>query len=243
MIGEHPAAVLPCRIRLWDTRSVPTSPANTPRTAPPLWALHILFLMTGTGTTLLGPILPLLMRTWHLHDAQAGVLLAAQFLGAFIGGISVGSHARRELLTASAASILGFACSRARRLARRRHARRAAGSAVAGFGIGHMVTANNIIGGRLPEDRRARTLTLLNLSWSLGAILSPILAAWLLPTVPLHTLLGVFAALFACAGVAVYANIDSPPPIAEAMQQQVLRATSSSSSAPCFCSTAAWRPA
>jgi FHS family glucose/mannose:H+ symporter-like MFS transporter len=195
---------------------VSSHPANAPRTTPPLWALHILFLMTGTGTTLLGPILPLLMRTWHLHDAQAGVLLAAQFLGAFAGGISVGSHARRELLTASAASILGFIVLALAASHTGGMPAALLALPVAGFGIGHMIAANNIIGGRLPEDRRARTLTLLNLSWSLGAILSPVLAAWLLPAVPLRTLLGCFAALFACAGVAVYARIESPPPVTEA---------------------------
>jgi len=192
--------------------------ASAPRTSPPLWALHILFLMTGTGTTFLGPILPLLSRTWHLHDAQAGVLLAAQFLGAFVGGISVGSHARRELLTASAACILGFGLLALATMHGGGMPIALLALPIAGFGIGHMVTANNIIGGQLPEGQRARTLTLLNLSWSLGAILSPILAAWLLPTVPLHTLLGIFAALFACAGCAVYAHIESPAPIAEAMR-------------------------
>ncbi len=200
---------------VWDTGRVSSRPIPAPRTAPPLWALHILFLMTGTGTTLLGPILPLLIRTWHLHDAQAGVLLAAQFLGAFLGGISVGSHPRRELLTASAASIFGFAVLAVA-------VSHAGGMPIAlpalligGFGIGHMITANNIIAGRLPEGQRARALTLLNLSWSIGAILSPVLAAWLLPMVPLPTLLGCFAALFACAGVAVYARIESPPPVTE----------------------------
>ena len=183
---------------------------------PPLWALHILFLMTGIGTTLVGPILPLLMRTWQIHDAQAGILFPAQFLGAFVGGITVGSHVRRELLTASAASVFGFillalAASHAGGM----HVALLA-LLIAGFGIGHMIAVNNIIGGQFPESQRARTLTLLNLSWSLGAILSPVLAAWLLPTVPLHTLLGVFAALFACAGCAVYIHIDSPPPAAEA---------------------------
>ena len=87
---------------------VSTRLASAPRTAPPLWALHILFLMTGTGTTMLGPLLPLLSRTWHLHDAQAGVLLAAQFFGAFLGGVTVGHNARRVLLRASAASACGL---------------------------------------------------------------------------------------------------------------------------------------
>jgi len=185
-------------------------PASVRQTTPPLWALHILFLMTGTGTTFLGPILPMLSQTWHLHDAQAGVLLACQFLGAFVGGISVGSHARRELLTASAACIAGFGLFALATMHPGGMPLALLALPIAGFGVGHMVTANNIIGGQFPEDQRARTLTLLNFSWSIGAILSPILAAWLLPTVPLHTLLGVFAGLFACAGIAVYANIHSP---------------------------------
>jgi len=194
---------------------VSSRPTSAQRTAPPLWALHILFLMTGTGTTMLGPILPVLSRTWNLHDAQAGVLLACQFMGAFAGGVSVSSHARRVLLTGSAASACGLAAFAFA-------STRAGGMPIAllalltaGFGIGHLVAATNIIGGQFPAAQRARTLTLLNLSWSLGAILSPVLAAWLLPAVPLHTLLGVFAALFACAGCAVYAHIDSPDPVAE----------------------------
>jgi MFS transporter, FHS family, glucose/mannose:H+ symporter len=194
---------------------MPSSATAISRHVPPLWALHILFLMTGIGTTLVGPILPLLMRTWQMHDAQAGILFPAQFLGAFIGGITVGSHVRRELLTASAAGVFGFILLAAAASHGGGMHLALLALLIAGFGIGHMIAVNNIIGGQFPESHRARTLTLLNLSWSLGAILSPVLAAWLLPTVPLHTLLGVFAALFACAGCAVYIHIDSPPPVTE----------------------------
>jgi fucose permease len=181
--------------------------------------LHILFLMTGTGTTMLGPLLPVLMRTWQLHDSQAGALLAAQFLGAFAGGISVGSHVRRSLLTGSLAATAGLAAFALT-------STRAAGMPIAlvalllaGFGIGHMIASNNIIGSRFPAERRARTLTLLNLSWSLGAILSPILAAWLLPVVSLPNLLGAFAALFALAGCAVYLRLSSQPNAAAAGEE------------------------
>lgn len=192
--------------------ALPSAPAaRAPAHTPPLWALHILFLMTGTGTTMLGPILPLLMRTWQIHDSQAGALLAAQFIGAFAGGMSVGSHVRRVLLTASTAAACGLALFAAA-------VTRSGGMPVAlvalllaGFGIGHMIAANNIIGSQFPADRRARTLTLLNLSWSLGAILSPVLAAGLLPHLSLPVLLTSFAALFVCAGVAVNAHLASPP--------------------------------
>ncbi|HEY0307712.1 MAG TPA: MFS transporter [Acidobacteriaceae bacterium] len=189
---------------------MPPTPAAA-RTTPPLWALHLLFLMTGTGTTMLGPILPVLMRTWQLHDSQAGALLAAQFLGAFMGGASVGSNVRRSLLTASAAAAAGLGVFALASSHSGGMPLSMAALLLAGFGIGHMIASNNIIGSHFPAERRARTLTLLNLSWSLGAILSPILAAWLLPHLPLHLLLGVFAALFACAGCAVYVRLPAPP--------------------------------
>jgi len=168
---------------------------------------------------MLGPILPVLMHTWHLHDSQAGALLAAQFLGSFMGGMSVGSHVRRALLTASSAAAIGLGVfalasshSGAMPIA-------IAALLLAGFGIGHMITSNNIIGSQFPAERRARTLTLLNLSWSLGAILSPILAAWLLPHMPLRLLLGAFSSLFALTGCAIYARL-TPPPDAAATREE-----------------------
>ena len=195
---------------MWDTREVSARLASPSRTTPPLWALHILFLMTGAGTTMLGPILPVLSRTWHLHDAQAGVLLAAQFFGAFLGGVTVGHNARLVLLRASAASACGLAVFAWTTTHSGGMPIALGALLLAGFGIGHMVAATNIIGGQLPAERRGRNLSLLNFSWSIGAILSPILAATLLPVLPLHVLLGTLALLFACAGLAVYIHIEHP---------------------------------
>jgi hypothetical protein len=39
----------------------------------------------GVGATMLGPILPMLSRTWSLNDADAGTLLACEFVGGFCG--------------------------------------------------------------------------------------------------------------------------------------------------------------
>src|SRR5271168_1605548 len=49
---------------------------------------HLGFVLTGVVNTLLGPILPIITRTWHLDDAQAGRLFAAQFLGAILGTLA-----------------------------------------------------------------------------------------------------------------------------------------------------------
>jgi fucose permease len=145
-----------------------------------------------------------------LHDADAGVLLAAQFFGAFLGGLTVGHNARRVLLRAAATSACGLAAF-AWATTRGGGMPVALGALLlAGYGIGHMVAATNIIGGQLPADRRGRNLSLLNFSWSIGAILSPVLAAWLLPSIPLAWLLGTLALLFACAGVSVFVHIDHP---------------------------------
>jgi fucose permease len=166
--------------------------------------------MTGTGTTMLGPILPVLSGTWHLHDAQAGTLLAAQFFGAFLGGVTVGHNARRVLLRAATTSACGLAAFAWSTTHANGMMLAIAALLLAGFGIGHMVAATNIIGGQLPADHRGRNLSLLNFSWSIGAILSPVLAASVLPFVPLQYLLGTLALLFTCAGLAVYLHLDHP---------------------------------
>ena len=152
-------------------------------------------MLTGLATALLGPILPLLSLHWRLQDQQSGVLLLAQFCGAFTGGLTVSKHLRRSLTLGLAAGALGFA-----------------GFAVApglpiacialyigGWGAGQVITAGNIVAGRRYGARRGSALALLNFSWSFGAMLSPLLAAWLTPQFALRTLILSFAACFAVA--------------------------------------------
>src|SRR5690606_33461718 len=44
--------------------------------------LHAGFVLAGMGTTLLGPVIPILTAAWGLDDREAGRLFAAQFGGA-----------------------------------------------------------------------------------------------------------------------------------------------------------------
>lgn len=169
------------------------------RQAPSTAVLYYSFILTGLGTALLGPILPALARGWHLRDEQSGLLLLAQFCGSFAGGITVSGRLRRSLLVGSGAAAVGFAVfSMAPGLAGA-----CAGLLVGGFGLGRGITATNILAGRRFTEKKASRLAMLNFFWSFGAMLAPLLAAWLLPRVPLRELLVGFAAMLTLAFAAL----------------------------------------
>jgi MFS transporter, FHS family, glucose/mannose:H+ symporter len=168
-------------LRQQSARELPTAPL-----------LHLALLLTGLATALLGPILPLLSRHWHLQDQQSGLLLAAQFLGAFTGGLTVSKRLRRSLvlgLASAAVGFTGFAMASALVPA-------CVLLFLAGWGVGQCLTACNIIAGRRYSTRRGSAMALLNFSWSVGAMLSPLLAAWLTPRFPLRHLIEGFAGCF-----------------------------------------------
>jgi fucose permease len=154
--------------------------------------MHYGLLLAGLGTAMLGPILPLLATQWTMLDAQSGLLMAAKFCGAFLGGVTVSRRLRRSLLIGMVAGLAGFS-----------------GFAFApgmtagcgclflgGFGIGQIITSINILAGRRFTKHRGSALSLLNFSFSLGAMLSALLAAWLLPRFLLRNILIGFAAMF-----------------------------------------------
>lgn len=176
--------------------------------------MHFGFLLTGLGTALLGPILPLLTRQWHLLDAQSGLLLLAQFCGSFSGGVSVSQHLRRSLLTGLGAAAVGFGIfATAPGLATA-----CIGLFVGGFGLGQIIASTNILAGRRYTEHRGSALALLNFSWSFGAMLSPLLAAWLLPRFALRGMLECFAALFLIAALGMAIEIARTPEEIEAAQ-------------------------
>ncbi|WP_229739329.1 MFS transporter [Edaphobacter dinghuensis] len=177
--------------------------AERRKVSPSSGLMHVGFVLTGLGTALLGPILPLLTRQWHLQDAQSGLLLLAQFCGSFTGGVSVSRHLRRSLLTGLSSAAVGFGLFAV-----------APGLVVAcvglfagGFGLGQIIASTNILAGRRYTEHRGSALALLNFSWSFGAMLSPLLAAWLLPRFALRGMLECFAAFFMATALAVAAEM------------------------------------
>lgn len=161
--------------------------------------MHFGLMLAGLGTALLGPILPVLASQWEMLDSQSGLLMMAKFCGAFLGGVTVSGKLRRSLLVGLCAGAIGFggfAVAPSMRAG-------GVGLFVGGFGLGQIITSVNILAGRRFTAHRGSALSMLNFSFSLGAMLSALLAAWLLPRFALRGLLEIFAALFA-AGMVVF---------------------------------------
>jgi fucose permease len=177
---------------------VPLTPQSESPTAGPsaLW-LAVGFLLAGLGTVLLGPILPTLAHNWHLDDQQSGILLAAKFLGAFLGGVLVPSRLRLGILRGMAACCLGFGafalCSSLWP--------GALALFVGGFGLGQIIASTNILAGRRYTAHTGSALALLNFFWSLGAVACGLLAALLFPRFTLQGPILTFAALFLATGL------------------------------------------
>jgi fucose permease len=165
--------------------------------------MHFGLVLAGLGTALLGPILPLLARQWGMPDSQSGLLMMAKFCGAFLGGVTVSGRLRWSLLVgmmAGAVGFGGFAIAPSMSVG-------CACLFVGGFGLGQIITSVNILAGRRFTAHRGSALAMLNFSFSLGAMLSALLAAWLLPRFALRGLLEGFAMLFAVGVVALIAQM------------------------------------
>src|SRR5207302_7105262 len=74
-----------------------TASSNS-RLSPQLLALlYLEFVLTGAVTTLLGPLLPILVKRCAMSDADAGSLVAAQFTGHFVGALFANRNLRTSI--------------------------------------------------------------------------------------------------------------------------------------------------
>ena len=184
------------------------SPKQSPST---LW-MHFGFILTGMGTVLLGPILPLLAKQWNLNDSRLGLLIAAQMLGAFIGGVTTSRNLRRALYLGCLCCFVGYA---GLALAVSRTYTLADGCLsllFAGYGLGQLITAINLIAGRRHTTNRGSALSLLNFSWALGAVLWTFFIATAALRFPLSTVLATLAAAFVILGVVLIFQLASHRP-------------------------------
>jgi FHS family glucose/mannose:H+ symporter-like MFS transporter len=171
------------------------------------------FLLAGLGTVLLGPILPSLAHTWRLTDAQSGLLLAAKFVGAFLGGVTVPRRLRLGILGGMLFSCAGFgAFALSTELAA--GAGLLTGLAclfVSGFGLGQIIAATNILAGRRYREHTGSALASLNFFWSLGAVACGLIAAAVLPRFHLRGPLLTFAGLFLATALGGLLNSSHAP--------------------------------
>lgn len=166
-----------------------------------MWLLHAGFVLTGMVNTMLGPLLPLLSGRWHLTDARAGYLFAAQF-GASILGVTASSvlvPRRGSRLTL----VLGLLTMGVGTLglASPLWAVGMLGALGSGLGFGLAIPTTNLLVSELNPDRSAAALNLVNFSWGLGAVSGPLVIGVLQrlhhPTLFMYGLFGLLAALAA----------------------------------------------
>jgi fucose permease len=158
--------------------------------------MNAAFVLAGLATFLLGPILPSLITQWHLTDQQAGLLLLAQFTGATLGGALVSSNLFRSFISGVILAATGFFS-----FATSGHFSSACLALfLAGFGVGTVIASVNIIAGSRYTQHRGSALSRLNISFSAGCLLSPILASALprahAPVYLAWTLCALFLAVF-----------------------------------------------
>jgi MFS transporter, FHS family, glucose/mannose:H+ symporter len=176
------------------SNEVKTSGISSGPTAP--W-LAVDFLLAGLGTVLLGPLLPTVAHTWHLTDAQSGLLLLAKFVGAFLGGVSVPRRLGLGIFSGSLLAFVGFGAFALS------HSLLSGCLAlfVSGIGLGQIIASTNILTGRRYRAHTGSWLASLNFFWSFGAVITGVLVAAFVPRYGLRDPLLCMAALYFVSGM------------------------------------------
>lgn len=154
-------------------------PARHDDAPPSIPDLYVGFFIAGMGTTLLGPVLPALSQRWQVSDALIGLAFTVQFLG------SVSMNALSSALT------MRFGGTRVMASGFVLLAAGIGGLAVApwwpglaailsyGCGLGLVLPTTNVLVAAASPGREASAVSLVNVSWSGGAVAWPIVVAWL----------------------------------------------------------------
>jgi FHS family glucose/mannose:H+ symporter-like MFS transporter len=156
-----------------EPQALLNAPITNSRVLPIL--LFVGFVVTGVVTTILGPILPVFIARWSLDDAQAGFFFTTQFAGSLAGVglssvlLSTGGY-RTTLVAGYALMAAGIAALNFSN----EHVVLAATAAYGG-GFGLVIPATNLWVGENSGRRSASALSLLNLSWSIGSLVCPLI--------------------------------------------------------------------
>ena len=134
--------------------------------------IHAAFAAAGIVTVLLGPILPILISRWALSDERAGLFFTTQFCGQLAGCLSTGllipirgrgyrlTFAVGFALIAFGVALLGLGNAHAGLV----------GTAMYGYGLGLALTGGNLWVAEIFPQRRATAVSILNVTWTIGAI-------------------------------------------------------------------------
>ncbi len=141
-------------------------------------AAQIAFLPTGILTTLLGPMLPILIARWALNDTQAGSLFLVQFLAALTGVQIAGFLLARVGFRPAFLSGLLLMAGGVAMLYMGSPALGMVSVAVYGLGLGFIIPTDNLMIAEITPGSRAAAVSLLNFYWGVGAVLCSVLVAW-----------------------------------------------------------------
>lgn len=134
--------------------------------------LHAVFALTAVVHAIGGPLLPSLNHTFHLTDSESGLLFLAYFGGSSIGALLCrGNYAHVMTVGFAGMSIFSLAVSMVT------HPLLLPVYFLLGICVGAAMSAVSLFAGRNFPDTSASLLTLLNFSWSAGALAAPMLAA------------------------------------------------------------------
>ncbi|MGH9734863.1 MAG: MFS transporter, partial [Candidatus Acidiferrales bacterium] len=131
------------------------------------------FVVAGVVTTILGPILPLLIGRWSLTDERAGLFFTVQFATNMIGLASLSVLLPRwgykaTLVPGYIAIAIGLAGLNASTAAGG-----LAATALYGYGLGLVLASSNLWVAEVVESRRVAALSILNFTWGIGAVACP----------------------------------------------------------------------
>jgi fucose permease len=133
--------------------------------------LHGGYVVAGIVTTLLGPILPVLIGRWSLSDQRAGLFFTAQFCGSMVGVSTLGALIGRGYryvfvcgFSLIAAGVAGLSLGN--------YPAALAAAALFGCGLGQALSATNLWVAEVAKARRVAALSILNLAWGIGAVAS-----------------------------------------------------------------------
>lgn len=155
-------------------KSLPVEPSTVTR-----GVIHLGFVLAGIVTTLLGPILPVLIMHWRLTDAQAGLFFSAQYFAALAGSLTLSTllvwRGYKVVLVAGFTFIaVGVSL-----LLHGNHIAGLVFTAVYGYGLGLILSSVNLWVAEVAEEHRAAAdLSIVNVAWGTGAIICPALVVF-----------------------------------------------------------------
>ena len=171
-----------------------------------LVVLHAAFGLTGVLHAIGGALLPAIAASFGLSDSRSGTLFLCYYLGTPLGALVCGGRLVRMLtagLLLTAAVCWGIAAGSPAMLPVLFFAM--------GVGVGIPMTAVSMYAGRAFAGGTAAPLTLLNFTWSAGALAAPLLAARVLTGHGWRTAYGLLAAAAAVAAVTCWVGLQEPP--------------------------------